>query len=85
MQFHVVGLCLLEFVDMFQCWLKSDKKKTVRVTTYVLDCVKFQSLFLWYPPELRGLLRACLLTCTSYASVTVREEERRVCVCVCVF
>jgi hypothetical protein len=30
--------------------------------------------FLWYPPELCGL-RACFLTCTSYASVTMREEE----------
>ena len=39
------------------------------VTTCVLACVKFQS-FLGYPPELRGLLRACFLTCTSYASAT---------------
>ena len=40
--------------------------------------------FLWYPPELCGVLRACFLTCTSCASVTVREEATALCVCVCV-
>jgi len=37
--------------------------------------------FLWYPPELCGLLRACFLTCTLYAAVTVKEEETSVRVC----
>ena len=61
MEFHVVKLCALKFVDVFQFWLKLDKNKSVCVTTYLLACVKFLSLTVFEINKGERMLQRCVV------------------------